>query len=102
MIAAMNDLDRLREAPVPRPWALCRRYSWTIDSIGGFIAYGALWFFAAGAIATAGLFAGIAIVGDDPGPFGRTVVVAIWIVSYVGAWGLFAWWVVRRRRSEER
>ncbi|HWB78341.1 MAG TPA: hypothetical protein VG755_25420 [Nannocystaceae bacterium] len=92
----MTDLELLQCTPVPRPSDLCRRYARKIDSIFGFIAYGLLWFFVSCLFATAGLFLGIAIVGDGPSVVGMVFVAAMWITGFVGAWVLFALWVRRR------
>lgn len=92
----MTDLDTLRETPVPRPAALCRRLARRIDSIWGFVAYGALWFFVACLFATAALFAGIALVGPSPSGAAKVLVFGAWAGAFIGAWVLFALWVRRR------
>ena len=92
----MTDLELLQRTPVPRPAALCRRFARKVDSILGFIAYGALWLFVSSLPATLGLLLGIAIVGDHPGVAGKVFVAGMWIAGFVGAWVLFALWVRRR------
>lgn len=92
----MTDLELLQRTPVPRPADLCRRYARKIDSIFGFIVYGLLWVFVSNVAALLGLLLGAAIVGDQPGVVGQTVVTGLGIGGFVGAWVLFALWVRRR------
>lgn len=92
----MTDLELLQRTPLPRPTALCHRFARKVDSILGFIAYGALWFFVSCLSATLALFLGIAIVGDQPSVVGKVLVAGMWITGFVGAWVLFALWVRRR------
>jgi hypothetical protein len=91
-----NELELLRGSTPPRPDALCRRLSRRIDSIWGFIAYGALWFFIANGIATAAMFAAIAMVDTPSSAAGRAFVLVMWAGAFIGAWVLFGWWVRRR------
>jgi len=98
----MTDLEQLRNAPVPRPAAMCRRHARRIDSNFGFIAYGLLWFFVANGLATAALFLGIWIVGPKPGPVGFTFVMTLWAGAFIGAWVMFGLWVRRRRGPATR
>lgn len=92
----MTVLEQLERTPVPRPSDLCRRLARTIDAPIGFVLYGMLWFFASCVSASVLLFIGIAIVGDDPGPVAKALVMGMWVSGFVGAWVLFALWVRRR------
>lgn len=90
----MTDLELLRSTPTPRPREVCRRFR--LDSIWGFVLYGALWFFVSCLFATAGLFAALAVVDTPPTPLGKVVVMGAWGSGFVLAWVLFAMWVRRR------
>ncbi len=98
----MSDLETLRTTPTPRPAALCGRYARRIDSIFGFVLYGALWFFVACGMATAALFLGMWIVGPHPGAVAKAFVLGGWIGAFVGAWALYWRWVRSRLAPARR
>jgi hypothetical protein len=100
----VTDLEAIRLASAPREDALVRRLAARIDSVGGFIAYGILWLFAALIISQAALIGTLWFVQQilHSPPWSATAVLVGWLLGFALAWWPFVAWVRRRRAAARR
>ncbi len=94
----MTDLEAIREAPVPRPERLAKRFARRIDPAWGFFLYGILYFVVVAN--TVGVLPLMLMVATQPqpAPSWMPVAWAVWyVIAQIVSWWVFWGWIQRRR-----
>jgi hypothetical protein len=101
----MTDLEAIRDAPIPRPEPLCRRYAGRMSPLLGFIGYGVLYFAAVVNTAVLGVLFGLGSLFPAP-PAGQQqpgwvvgILTAGMVIAFLGAWWPYVRWARNRRRA---